>query len=86
MDDAQFKQFLEANERATSEAIEKFVNGKIRVLDQKLTDHMENEEAFRQEIQPFLQGAQGLKVIRNFLYWVGGLFVVWIAFRNSIKF
>jgi hypothetical protein len=67
-------------------------NEKTDAVVQQLASHLEKEGLFQveirahmEEVKPFLQGAQGLKVIRNFLYWVGGLFVMWVAFRNSIK-
>lgn len=40
----QFTIFLKENERATGEAIEKFVNGKIKAIDTKLTEHIERVE------------------------------------------
>lgn len=81
----QFKIFLESNERATAKAIEIHVNGKIRVLDQKLTDHMNNEEVRWNEIKPYLEGAAGLKLVRNFLIWIGSAVVAWTVIKDNFR-
>jgi len=50
----------------------------------KFDKHLVAQKDFNDRIEPYLQGAKGLKIVRDFFIWVGGGFVVWIAIRNSI--
>lgn len=75
-----------------AEAIQKYVNGKIDKIATTLGDHIEKEDSFHveirqhmEEVRPFLQGAKGLKLVRDFFVWIGGLFIVYVAFKNSLK-
>ena len=85
MNEKQFARFLEANDKSTREAIELHVNGKIRVMDEKLSAHILEEKTFRDTVEPYLQAVTGLKVIRNVIVWLGAVFIAYVAFKNSIK-
>ncbi len=81
----QFQQFLIQNERSTGEAIEKFVNGKIRAVDAKVEEikdwtinHAEGERAFQRRVEDYMvemlpvkDGVHTIQSINKFLRWLG---------------
>jgi len=83
---------LKRIEDAVAKSIQTNVNGKIDKMNTKLDEHIEkvaihNEihEADMAQIRPFLEGAAGLKVLRDFFVWVGGAAIAWIAIKNNLK-
>lgn len=80
MDPKQFEIFLERNERATADAINKYVNGKIDRLNNKLDpahadyilkdihDHMD-------EVKPIIEAYSAGKTLGNFIKWLGGIII-----------
>lgn len=79
------------------ETIEKVVrvtvNGKIDGIKEDIRQHNERHEADMvlvrdhiQEVQPYLQGAAGVRFLGNGLKWVAGvgtaLFALWYAIKN----
>lgn len=81
----QFQQFLIQNEKSTGEAIEKFVNGKIRAVDAKVEEikdwtihHAEGERAFQRRVEDYMvemlpvkDGVHAVQSINRFLKWFG---------------
>lgn len=81
----QFQQFLIQNEKSTGEAIEKFVNGKIRAVDVKIEEikdwtvnHAEGERAFQMRVEeymvemlPLKDGIHTLQSLNKFFKWLG---------------
>ena len=78
------------------ETIVKTVNGKIDVLtknveemklcqDRHIDDHNTAMEKINQHIakvEPFLQGANGIRALGSVLKWLGGLAVAWLAIEK----
>lgn len=69
-----------ANEVATDKAIEKYVNGGIRALNQKMEDHNKVHEADMKEVRghmsdvrPILEAYNGTKAVGNLIKWIGGI-------------
>lgn len=81
----QFQQFLIQNEKSTGEAVEKFVNGKIRAVDAKVEEiknwtvhHAEGERAFQRRVEDYMvemlpvkDGIHTIQSINKFLKWLG---------------
>ncbi|MBT9168394.1 MAG: hypothetical protein DDT19_01739 [Syntrophomonadaceae bacterium] len=63
----QFAHFLRDNERATGEAIEKHVNGKLDLIRADFIKHTEDYRKFQEEIKPFIQAKAGLGVLFKWL-------------------
>ena len=59
----QFNTFIKENEKATDEAVEKFVNGKIDAINTKLDTHIKTHDEFLQEVMPVLKAFQGGKML-----------------------
>lgn len=88
----QFSQFLTSNEKATSDAVQKFVNGKIDHLTARtielqsfMENHSKEDKEFQERIEPFLQGIAGLKVIRNIGIWFAGGIVAYLTIKGFFK-
>lgn len=78
----QLKLFIRENERSTAEAIERTVNGKIRMMDEKLDAHIKVSQDFQDEVKPYLQGAAGLQLLWKVLVSIGSLALAWAAIKN----
>ena len=50
MNPKQFQQFLEANHKSTGEAVNKFVNGKIDAMSEKLDNHAKTDKEYQEKI------------------------------------
>lgn len=85
----QLETFIKANEKSTAEAIERTVNGKIRVIGEKLDNHIvasrehwEKSTKFMEELQPVREGLSTLQMLNKFFKWVGlpsvAVIVYWI--------
>lgn len=88
----QFSQFLESNEQATSTAIQKFVNGKIDALALKvdanhefIQAHAKEDKEFQDKMEPYLQGAAGLKIFRDLAVWVAGGLAAFAVIKGYFK-
>ena len=55
-------------EKAIEKAVTKVVNGKIDALTEKLDQHMD-------DIEPFMAGWKGSKIIANSVKWVAGFII-----------
>ena len=86
MDKEQFKEFLISNERATGEAVKKFVNGKIDALREEVRVHAEKHEANMEAIRPIIEAYNGTKVVGEMMKWVSsvgiGAFGLWAILRG----
>lgn len=60
----QFQQFLEANERATALAIEKYVNGGIRTIRSELKSHAETDETFQKRMSPMIEVFENGNIVK----------------------
>lgn len=92
MSPEQFSQFLESNEKATATAIQKFVNGKIDNLTKKVEDqhefmvnHAKEDKEFQEKMSPYLEGAAGLKTVREFAVWIAGALIAYNVIKDFIK-
>lgn len=88
----QFQLFLKDNERATGEAVQKFVNGKIDAIKKDLENnhdfllkHSEEDRAFQERMEPYLTGVAGLKIFRDLAVWVAGGLVSWATIKGLWK-
>ena len=89
MNDEQLETFIKANEKSTAEAIERTVNGKIRVIGEKLDNHIvasrehwQKSTKFMEELQPVREGLSTLQVLNKFFKWIGlpsiAVIVYWV--------
>ena len=86
------KKVVEANEISTDKVVRTVVNGKIDALTLKvdanhafMEKHSAEDKAFQDKIEPYLQGAAGLKVVRDFAIWIAGGLVAWAAIKGLFK-
>lgn len=80
-------------EERLASTVVKTVNGKIDRLHEKIDNHntkheedMNDVREHMKQVQPYLQGAAGIRVLGEALKWVAGLSVVWIAVKGIIPF
>lgn len=69
----QFATFLKSNEKATGAAIEKFVNGKIRAIDTKLSEHIKRVEPVIEAYEETSAENRVGKRYGNRLIWLSGV-------------
>ena len=85
----QFQIFIKENERATGEAINKFVNGKIDIMNGKLDDHIVKHEKQMETIAPIIEAYKGTKVVGEIMKWISsvglGAFGLWAMMKGIIK-
>lgn len=55
MNDEQFKQFLENQDKTIKEGIETHVNGKIRSLTAKFDAYVEDDTQWKTDVTPYIQ-------------------------------
>lgn len=91
----QFSQFLESNKKATAEAIEITVNGKIRNLTKLVEEHNTKHEAdyrvVKEHIEatrPIIEAYKGFNTAGNLVKWVAGVGtavgVLWIMIKGLL--
>lgn len=61
----QFSTFLESNEQATGAAINKFVNGRIQKIDDKLTDHIKKFDAHTVRVEPVIKAYEESEAVNK---------------------
>ena len=47
-----------------------------------LAEHIKEDKAFQERIEPYLEGAAGLKILRDIGIWVAGGLVAWSTIRG----
>lgn len=85
MNEEQFKQFLASNEKATGDAVQKFVNGKIDAMKADLKEHTKKHDAFMEEMKPVLQAKIGIGVIYKGLVIIGSIATAILATKTLIR-
>lgn len=67
-------------------------NEKTDMTAQQLASHLEHEAEFQTEIRahmeavkPYLEGAQGFKMVRGFLIWIAGGLIAWASIKNNFR-
>lgn len=78
----QFKHFLKDNERATGEAIQKYVNGKVDAISDKLDTHNRKHEKDMERILPIIEGIQGTKIVGKVFLWLAAIGVAYATLKN----
>lgn len=92
----QFEIFLERNEKSTGEAVERFVNGKIRDLTALVKEHNAKHEADMADLKPIIVEYKERVAARSYakkvgdtVKWTAGLAtaigVLWMALKSIIK-
>ncbi len=61
MNDEQFKQFLEHQDKTLKEGIETHVNGKIRSLTTKFEVYVEDDMQWKKDVTPYIVTVQDVK-------------------------
>ena len=74
----QFTEFLKSNEQATSVAIDKYVNGKINMIDAKISNHVQEEIDFQQRLMPVIEAYETSQRALHDAQ-TGGKFVLWLS-------
>lgn len=67
------------------DTIQEKVNGKVEGLRVRLEEHIDQHEQDMDELRPYIQGATGIKIIRDFTVWIGGLAIAYVAIRNTFN-
>lgn len=78
-------QLIEIIKRAVDESVSKTVNGKIDALDQKANEMYKRLEEHLVEIEPFLDGFKGAKIIGTTVKWIAGVMVAFGTIYWSLK-
>lgn len=72
--------------------VRKTVNGKIDDLRNKMDAHNTKHEADMvlvrnhiKRVEPYLQGAKGVKLAGDAIKWVAGVGIAWLAITNFFK-
>lgn len=85
----QLKIFLEHNDRATGEAINKYVNGKLDKITEKLDTHIVEHKAAMENLSPIIEAYKGTKVMGEVMKWISSVglaaFGLWMAFKGLVK-
>lgn len=78
-------QLIEIIKEAVNESVSKTVNGKIDALDQKANEMYKRLEEHLVEIEPFLDGFKGAKIIGTTVKWIAGVMVAFGTIYWSLK-
>jgi len=82
----QFDEFIKANEESTARAIEKTVNGKIRVIKDMMEHHITEFQEFKSEMMPIREGIHTVQTLNKFIKWLGfpaiGAFIMWLLYNK----
>lgn len=71
------EKMTKAIDKSVGEAIEKYVNGKIRAMDTKLSDYIVKDEAWKNISDPYIKLAQSVERTWKFFMYVGsGILVI----------
>lgn len=84
----QFDIFIDSNEKATSAAIEKYVNGGLRRMDKKLDDHIARvEPVIKAYEDQKINNETATKYGKRLIFWsqiVGAFGILYIAAQVGI--
>lgn len=76
MNEEQLKQLIEAINHSTVATIETTVNGKIRRIDEKLSEYIHEDLKWKEEkVEPLIDAHRTVKNIAVFLKWLAGTIV-----------
>ena len=88
----QLKQFIVANDKTTKEAIEKYVNGGIRALDNKLNLHInvtkeqwEAQSVFMEKMLPVTESLTFIQILVKGTKYLGIPFAAVLAWLIASK-
>ena len=83
------KRLIKANEKSTAAIVKETVNGKIDKLTVKVDEnhifienHAKEDREFQDKIEPYLQGAAGLRIVRDFAIWIAGGIAAWAVIKG----
>lgn len=86
------KKLVEANELSTKAIVKETVNGKIDALALKvdanhefIQAHAKEDKDFQDKMEPYLQGAAGLKIFRDLAVWVAGGLAAFVVIKGYFK-
>ncbi len=76
MNETDLSKLIEAINKSTSATVETVVNGKIRHIDQKLTDYIHDDLKWKEEkVEPLIEAHSTVKNLAIFLKWGAGVVV-----------
>ncbi len=76
MNDDQLKKLIEAINHSTVATIETTVNGKIRRIDEKLSEYIHSDITWKEEkVEPLIDAHNTIKNMAVFIKWVAGIVV-----------
>lgn len=76
MDEAQLKKLIEAINHSTVATIETTVNGKIRHIDEKLSEYIHSDLKWKEDkVEPLIDAHRTVKNIAIFLKWAAGVVI-----------
>ena len=80
----QFQKFLEENERATKEAVQTHVNGKIDEMRKDLNTYSNKHEKDMEDLRPIIEAYKGGRVFGNFIKWSAAVGVSYLALKGML--
>ena len=84
MTPTQFKKFLESNEKATGAAVQKYINGKLDLMSNKLDTHVTEHKAEMDDLRPIIEAYKGGRVFGNFIKWSAAVGVSYLALKGML--
>lgn len=76
MTDEELKRLIEAINHSTVATIETTVNGKIRKIDEKLSDYIRTDLKWKEErVEPLIEAHQTIKNVGIFVKWMAGIVI-----------
>lgn len=76
MNDDQLKRLIEAINHSTVATIESTVNGKIRRIDEKLSEYISSDLKWKEEkVEPLIDAHRTVKNVAIFVKWSAGIAV-----------
>lgn len=76
MTDEELKRLIEAINHSTMATIETTVNGKIRRIDEKLSEYIHTDLKWKEEkVEPLIEAHRTVKNVGIFVKWLAGIVI-----------
>ena len=76
MNEVELQKLIEAINKSTTTTVESVVNGKIKRMDDKLSEYIHNDLKWKEEkVEPLIDAHRTIKNLGIFLKWSAGIVV-----------
>jgi hypothetical protein len=69
------QKILDVINKSTEQAIEKHVNGKIRNMDKKLDEYIQEDITWKQTVQPIIEAYNTVGLVGTFTNWLSKVII-----------